>query len=150
MKKFAALLLAILMVFTACATAFAAGSKSPTVQDLYRWNPPYEWKFMDRQVTMEDIDFAKPMILQYMSEKYELWDALQLHVEYPYAIVRFEAPTVILDGDYMFILVNEENTYYITPIIVASNEYPENAVAVMDFTGIEPAWYDLYIVHDNV
>lgn len=147
MKKFAALLLAILMAFTAC-TAFASAPKSPSIESLYRWNPAWEWEFMPYERAMTQ--WLEPMITRYLSEDYEIWDALQLHVEYPYATVRLEAPTIIIDGDYMIILTNEDNTYYMTPIIIQSNVNPENAVAIMDFTGVEPAWYNVFILHDDV
>lgn len=141
MKKFLAILLAILMAFT-CTTAIAAGAKSPTVNDLYKWTPAYTWTEMNPAPTMKNIEFAKEKLTIFLGEDYELIDAFNLNVAYPYAIVKYTTPYFYLDGSFILILTNEDNTYYFTPIIVEDT-------AIFDFTNVESAWYAGYIVHSD-
>lgn len=140
MKKFTALLLALLMAFTMIGTAFA--TQSPSIKTLYNWTPPYEWTELAQQPTMADLEFAAPMIEAFLGSEYEMFDAFQLDVAYRYAIVHYEAPYFTVDGDFMIILTNEVNTYYFTPIIIEET-------AVMDFTNVEPAVYTVYVVHSD-
>lgn len=141
MKKFFAIFLALIIAMTS-AVGFAAGTKSPTVQDLYRWTPAYTWTEMQPAPTMENIEFAKDRLIIFLGEDYELIDAFNLNVAYPYAIVKYETPYFHLDGSFIMILKNEDNTYYFTPIII------ENT-AVFDFTNIESAWYEGYVIHSD-
>lgn len=145
MKKFVAILLAILMAFT-CTTAIAAGAKSPTINDLYKWTPAYTWTEMVPAPTMESIAFAAEKLQYFLGADYELIDAFRLNVAYAYGIVHYDSPLLYPDEDYVMILTNEENTYFFTPILI---ENAPNTTAAFDFTNVEPAWYDCYLVHGN-
>lgn len=147
MKKFVAILLAILMAFT-CSTAIAAGAKSPTVQGLYHWTPAYTWTEMNPAPTMESIEFAKETIEYFLGSDYTIYEAFDLNISFKYGIVRFVAPTIFPDGDYIFILTNEENTYFITPILIDGEDGSETAV--MDFTNVELGIYHAYLVGNNM
>lgn len=139
MKRFVAILLAILMAFTS-SVAFATGVPSPTLESLYHWTPSWRVEQLEQVPAYEDLVFAQPMIQAFLGDEYDMYDAFKLHVEYRYAIVHYESPYLAADGNFLIILTNEDNTYYVTPILIEQT-------AVMDFTNIEPALYTVYVLH---
>ena len=145
MKKFVAVLLAFMLAFMSFGTAFAAGGpKSPSIEDLMYFIPAYSWTYMEPLPTMENIEFAREELTYFLGADYTIYEAFNLDVSFKYAIVKFVAPTVFSDGNYIFLMTNAEHTYFLTPILIDMDNGWE--AAVMDFTNVETGVYQVYFV----
>jgi len=145
MKKIFAIIVAIMLVFTAAGSAFAAGTKSPTWKDMMYFIPAYAWTEMVPPPTMENIQFAKDNLTYFFEDAdYTIYEAFNLDVSFKYSIVKFVAPTLMPDVAYIFLLTNDDNTYYLTPIVTSNTR--GWTTAVMDFTNVEPGIYEAYLI----
>lgn len=122
MKKFFAILLAMLMAFTSISSAFAAGS----LQNQRCFKPSYEITEIKRKVTYDDIAFAIPAIEERFGSNYALFDAFKTQIDKKQnVIVEFYSPFIYNNCDYMMILVNPTNKYFLDPIpLMQSNMQP--------------------------
>lgn len=139
MKKIIAIVFTVLMMFVTL-TAFAAGSIS--VEDLYQWTPRYTWTEMLPAPTMENIEFAKDKLTALLGEEYELVDAFNIDIAYVYDVVKYKTPYFELEGNFVLILMNSEDTYYLVPIV---NE----DTATFDFTDVKAGMYAGYVVYSK-
>ena len=145
MKKIFAIVMALMLAFTAVGSAFAAGAKSPTWQDMIYFIPAYAWTEMIPAPTMENIEFAKEDLVYFLgSEDYTIYEAFDLNVSFKYGIVKFVAPTIFPDANYMVLMVNDDYTYLLTPILLDGENGGETAV--MDFTHVEVGIYHFYLI----
>lgn len=162
MKKILAILLAIMLAFCLIPNATATGGSgsgtsglssgtsgstpSITVHDLLYFTPNYTWE--EIVPTWEEVEFARPMLSYFLGEPYDMVEALSLNVEYRYGIVSLNAPTIFLSDNYLFLLVNATNTYYMTPILFNDKE-TKTGCALLDFTNVEPGIYNAYLFNSD-
>jgi len=142
MKKFITILLIILLTFTYC-TSFAEGVKSPTLKDLYGWTPEFNWTLIEENPTLEDLKSITSIIEYFLGKDYIIYDAFKLEVKPRASIVEYKAPYFNLESNYLVVLMNEVNTYFLTP------SFKNDFIISMDFTNVEEAEYVFYLLTKN-
>lgn len=138
MKRIVSILLAIIMAFSMCGAAFAAGS--PTVDSMSYFVPAYA---ITEMTTTPDVAFAHDKLVYFLGENYAIYEAFDLNVDHEYAIVKYVAPTISLDGQYIFLMQNEDHVYYLTPVLIDDHG---TETAMLDFTNVEVGIYHTYLV----
>lgn len=142
MKKFLSLICAFMIAIASfCGTAFAAGS--PTIKAAIYFIPAYAWTDMAKLPSMDDIEFAAPVLAPYFEESYTIYEAFNLTIDKQRSSVIFVAPTIMPQGKYVFILHNDVDTYYLYPMLISTGE---EAVAVLNFAQVNLGTYAAYLI----
>ena len=142
MKKIMALLLAVMLAFVSIGTAYGA-APSPTIRSLYSWKPAFHYEWLTYKPSLDDVKFAAPIIEYFIGENYTMLDAMTLDVDHRAALVEYHSPSLGLTGNYLMILTNLNDTYFMTPISIEQ----EDMTAIIDFTNVRPATYTVYVLY---
>lgn len=94
---------------------------------------------LSEEINLGQIEFAETTIEYFLGMDYQIMEAYDITLKYAYGIVTFQLDYALYDGDFLIIIFNSNQCYYLTPIII-------NNYILCDFTNIIPDTYHFYLL----
>lgn len=150
MKKLFSILLLIVMLCVPFNSL--AGTPSPTIKSLYKFNPAIKFEFLDQRLINLDLNYWEPfMILQEFDEnndwhRYHLDEGFILFLDKPYEIVEvtFPIPYSELTTIYGVFITEEERTFVTYGIVT------EKGSVLFDFSYLPVEDIIMFVVSNQI